>query len=278
MNAAAPGLVVAVLTLNEQQNIRACLESLSNFDTLVVLDSGSSDATTKIAKSCGAAVLTHVQDAPFDIAAQRNYFLDHGGFADGSWVLFMDADERMTPGLVRELSRLLAAPEADAYVLTPKYLFEGRWMKRCLGYPNWHPRLVRIGSARFAGGVWEHFDTPRVGRVEEPYLHLGNSKGFGDWLERHDRYSSWESARALAYLRSGDSAAFDTERAPFLRSFAARFWRARPVMRFMWMYFMRAGFLDGWPAFRFCMRYAVYEYMITQKMAEARRLEHGKPL
>src|SRR5664280_591234 len=184
-----------VLTLNEEAVLPKCLRSLDWVDDLVVLDSGSTDATERISSEHGARFLVRIPDGPFLISEQRNWALANSG-THASWLLFLDADEVVGPELVCELRRALSSPSThDAYELTPRYWYLGAWMRRCMNYPNWHPRLVRTrGVARFSGGVWEHFaEGASVGRIETPYEHFGNAKGIGDWLKRHDRYSTWDA-------------------------------------------------------------------------------------
>ena len=273
-------ITAVVLTKNEAANLERCLASLRWCAETVVLDSGSTDGTPATARELGARVCEHVQPPPFKIDEQRNWALDHGAITT-SWVLFLDADETVPADLARELTELCGAADVpfDAYELTPRYLFWGQWLRRTQGFPNWHPRLVRVGRARFAGGVWEHFAAgARVGRIETPYDHFANSKGLSDWLARHDRYSTWDAGRIVAYLDSGDVAALGSTRKLGLRRRAARFWPVRPWARFFQMYFLRLGFLEGGPAFAFCLFYFFYEWMTVVKIVELRRQQKGLPL
>lgn len=277
----APGasICVVVLTLNESAVLPRCLPSLQWADDLVVVDSGSTDGSRDVAAAHGARVLLHEQDGPFLISEQRNWALDNAE-TDCDWVVFFDADEAVGPELARFLRHTLSfEQEFDAFEMTPRYWFLGAWMRRSLGYPNWHPRVVRARTVRFAGGVWEHFaDRARVGRIDLPYEHYGNAKGFSDWLQRHDRYSTWDARSVSEYLISGDPGAFGTNRKLRLRRIASRLWWFRPPTRFVTMYLLRRGFLDGWPALLFCMRYAIYEYMTVEKTLELRRNARKLPL
>ncbi len=275
----SPLISAVVLTLNEEVNVERCLRSLAWTHEIVVIDSGSSDTTTQIAQGLGATVLHHRQTRAFRISEQRNWALDHANL-QGEWVLFLDADEEITPALSREILRQCnSAGPPYAYQLAPKYLFWGRWMRRSMRYPAWHDRLLRRGSATFEGGVWEHFapGTP-TGRIREPYLHYGNSKGFDDWLTRHIRYSSWDAQAITEYLSTRDRGAFGTLRRTRERRLAATFWTLRPLARFFTMYILRGGFLDGPEALLFCLRYALYEYMTVEKIVEHRRRHAGKSL
>lgn len=269
-----------VLTKNEAPNLVRCLATLRWCAEIVVLDSGSTDGTAVQARALGARVCEHVPPPPFKIDEQRNWALDHGEITT-PWVVFLDADETIPAELARELEAVGGAADGpfDAYELTPRYLIWGRWLKRTQGFPNWHPRVVRLGHARFAGGVWEHFAAgSRVGRIAVPYDHFANSKGLSDWLARHDRYSTWDAGKIVAFLDSGEDGAFGSTRKLGLRRWAARFWPVRPWARFFQMYFLRLGFLEGRAAFAFCLLYFFYEWMTVVKIVELRRQRKGLPL
>ena len=271
-------LTAVVLTLNEESNIAGCVDALAWTDQVIVLDSGSTDRTREIASDHGAKVIINRQPGRFNIAEQRNWALRHEAI-EGDWVLFVDADEIYPESAQKAVRKAISYGRFDAYELTPKYMFSGRWMRRTMGYPNWHPRLIRRGHGRFGGGAWEHFvETKQVGRLSDPYLHYGNSKGLSDWLVRHDRYSDWEAESAVRYLEVRHESAFGTRRRTQRRALAARFWPLRPVARFGHMYFIRRGFLEGRAGFLFCIRYAVYEWMIVEKIVEQRRKISNLPL
>ncbi|MNS68590.1 hypothetical protein D3C72_1018740 [compost metagenome] len=199
----------------------------------------------------------------------------------GRWVLFIDADETISPELASEISRRCSdkTSSLNAFELTPRYLFWGTWLKRTQGYPNWHHRLLKAGEVRFSGGVWEHFAQPaQIGRIELPYDHYANSKGFADWVERHNRYSTWDAQRTFEFLTSGQVATLQTERKLALRKLAAYFWPLRPFARFFNMYLARAGFTEGPAALVFCWLYFIYEWMIVVKIIELFRQRHNLPL
>jgi len=279
----SPVLSVAcvVLTKNEEINIERCLRSVAWCAETVVVDSGSTDHTCELAAGCGAKVFTHLQPGSFNVTDQRNWALEKTGLSS-DWVLFMDADEEVPSDLriAIEVELGANADRLNAYELTPKYLFWGRWLKRTQGYPNWHERLILRGATSFAGsGYWEHLDhRAKVGRISISYNHYANSKGFSDWLERHDRYSSWDAERIVTFLEIGGSEALGTERKKKLRRLAARLWPLRPWARFFQMYILRLGFLEGFTAFVFCLLYFFYEWMTVVKIMERRRQQQGLPL
>ena len=250
-------LTTVILTKNEESQVARAIASLRFSRRVVVLDSGSTDGTRQIVDAAGAEFIAHPTDPPFRISEQRNWALDHLDI-DTPWVLYLDADEVVPEALARRLAGVVTDPNPpfDAYELTPRYLFWGKWLRRTQGYPNWHPRLVKRRQARFTGGVWEHFvDDVRVGRLHEPYDHYANAKGLRDWLDRHYRYASWDADRVIAMIDLDDPKALGTGRKKTLRRLAARFWPLRPLARFLRMYVFRLGFLEGWTALSFCLLY-----------------------
>jgi len=257
-------ITAVILTKNEAQNLERCFASLRWCAEIVVVDSGSTDGTQARARELGARVLER-EIKPFLAVRQRNWVLEHGGITT-PWVLFMDADEAVTPQLAEALTRFSNAPDTDvaALELTPRYLFWGRWLRRTQGYPNWHPRVFRVGAARLdENSLWEQF---------------APSKGFSDWLERHDRYSGWDAQKIVDFLEAGDPEKLSTTRKLKLRTWAARWWPLRPWARFAQMYFFRLGFLEGRAAFVFCLLYFFYEWMTVVKTVELLRRRRGLPL
>ncbi|HBW30538.1 glycosyltransferase family 2 protein [Nostoc sp. PCC 7120 = FACHB-418] len=269
-----------ILTKNEVCNLERCINSLQWCQEIIVVDSGSTDGTIQLAEALGIKVFTHIQPPPFKISEQRNWALENCQLKS-EWVLFLDADEIIPPDLAAEIQRICSAnnQEYNAYELPARYLFWGKWLKLTQGYPNWHSRLLKLGEVTFTGGVWEHFSAgTKVSRINIPYDHYANSKGFGDWLERHNRYSSWDAQKVVDFLETGKTSALGTERKLKLRLLAAKLWFMRPIVRFIQMYFLRLGFLEGITALIFCLLYAMYEFMTVVKIIELRRKKSGLPL
>jgi len=267
---------VIILTKNEEVNIENCINSIPNECDVVVLDSGSTDKTELISKSSGAKFYTHIQSGPFLIADQRNWGLKNCQL-NNQWVLFLDADEEMNVNLHQKIIFNIKSNVFNAYKMTPKYLYWGKWLKLTQGYPNWHDRLLKKDEVWIEGGVWEHFnEEAQFGYIRIPYNHYANSKGFSDWLERHNRYSSWDAETINEYLNH--NIGIGTVRKVVLRKLLAKIWPIRPFLRFFHMYVIRLGFLEGWRSLFFCFNYLFYEFMIVVKIIELKRLKAGKKL
>ena len=268
-----------ILTLNEECDLHLSLASLKWCDRLIVLDSGSDDNTVHIAQQSGASVYIHKPAGQFLISNQRNWALDNCDITT-DWILFLDADEEVGPQLVEAIQACINSNNTlDAYELTPRYWFLGRWLKRSQGYPNWHPRLVRRDCARFEGGVWESFSNgSRVGRISVPYEHYAFSKGFDDWLDRHRRYASWDAEQIVNFLTTHNAASLTTLRWRRMRLILSKYWWLRPPLRFLQKYVLQAGFLEGWQGLLFALMMAGYDMMIVIKVIELLRRQKNLPL
>lgn len=267
-----PPVSVVILTLNEEINIRACIESCAWSDDVHVLDSGSTDATQTLARSGGAE--WHVN--PFrSFGAQRNWAIDNIPLRH-DWVFHLDADERFTPELVREIAQTLAADPPDAgFYVANQMIFMGAWIKRASGYPAYQMRLFHKGRMRFSdhGHGQRESTSGRVGTLTHPYLHHNFSKGLDDWFERHNRYSTLEARQALnapeggglGALLAGDSIA----RRRAIKSIAARL-PCRPQLRWLHAMFVQGAALEGRPGWTYASLLSTYERMIALKTAMLR--------
>lgn len=266
---------IVILTKNEGSIIGKCLDSLPKNVDCFVLDSGSSDNTKDIVVSKNIHYAENIMKK-FIISEQRNWALKNLPIKT-EWVLFIDADEFISEELHLKIIDCTEQKTFNAYRLTPKFIFWGKWMKRLQGYPNWHDRLLHKDEVSIVGGVWEKFDeAAKVGYINIPYDHYANIKGFDSWLEKHNRYASWDAEKTFEYLyKNGD---IGTSRKKKLRKIAAKLWWLRPWIRVFYMYFIRLGFLEGWQAFYLVLHYFFYEYMIVFKIIERKRLSNNKCL
>ncbi len=269
-----------ILTKNEAANIRRCLESLASCDDIIVLDSFSDDRTEALVKGTSARFFQR----PFDtFAGQRNWAIDNVVFKY-RWVLHLDADECLTPQLHAELSRLAADDGKSAYMLANRVIFMGRWIRRCTMYPYYQARFLRLGESRFKQvGHGQHLDhaTRGTGIALEPYTHYNFSKGIADWVARHNRYSDDEARRITrddrGFLASLPEAIVsrDAGEKQQARKRLADHLPLRPLVRFLFLYVWKWGFLDGRAGFDYCMLMAFYDYLIRLKVIEHRQREMG---
>ena len=261
---------VLILALNEEHNLPDCLASVKWCDDVVVLDSLSTDRTIAVATAGGARVFEHAFD---DFASQRNYALDRIPFKH-PWVFHLDADERFTEPLRHECQAVIAEDRRSGFLVPSKLMFMDRWLRWSGMYPVYQMRLMKLGEIRFiqAGHGQREADARReVGTLREPYLHYNFSKGLDDWREKHDRYSTKEARESLQERRNGKIRWRDlwtgdpVLRRRALKGLSVRL-PCRPTLRFLYMYVLRLGFLDGRAGFVYCRLLASYEAIIVTKM------------
>jgi glycosyltransferase involved in cell wall biosynthesis len=230
-------LSVAIITLNEEDNLARTLNSVRFADEIVVVDSGSTDRTVEIARSLGARVFSESWKG---FALQKNSAIDK---CTGTWVLSLDADEELTGDLQAEIGKMLEAdsqlPQVDGYRLRLRHVFLGRWMRYGGYYPDLKLRLfrrvTRSGPAHFTDRP-VHESVAVAGRVEtmkNDFLHHGYPN-LEIYLEHMNRYSTL-GARIIA------------DKGKTSRSWPAFFWNVSlvPKLTFVWNYLFRLGFLDG---------------------------------
>ena len=263
---------VLIITRNEAKNISSCIESLSPLDDVVVLDSFSSDATVELARSLGATVYQRHFDS---FAEQRNYALDHLSFKH-DWVLHLDADEILVPDLVAELKEAVTDDRYDAYRIPSKLMMSGRWLRFSGQYPVYQVRLGRRSALRFqmtGHGQREILDPTRIGTLATPYLHYAFSRGLTNWVQKHIRYAETEASRGRLRLKdASDWSGFFALREPTRRRRALKDLSTRlpfrPLLRFVYMYILRRGFLDGRQGLTYCTLMSIFEYLIVLRVRE----------
>lgn len=264
---------VVILTHNEETNIGRCLDSVSWSDDILVVDSFSEDRTIEISKHYGARV---IQRAFEDFSSQRNFASEQGNLKY-EWVLHLDADEIVTPELRAELPRVLFG-DKDAYRVSSKLIFCGKFLRHAGLFPWYQVRFGRKHALRFkqvGHGQRETLDPSRIGTLKSSLLHLNFSKGLAEWVDRHNRYSNAEAHQNVYGYAHGDGPILDllcfaTDRR---RRAAKRIFRrlpCRPTIRFIYMYLLRAGILDGKAGFTYCRLLAWYEWLIVLKEREIR--------
>lgn len=261
---------VIILTLNEENNINACIDSLSFSDDIVLLDSFSSDKTIEIAKKSGARVCERKFD---NYASQRNFGLSLDFKYD--WILMIDADERVSPELVNEIESVINEPENPntLYRLRRKDYFMNKWIKHSSGYPTWFGRLMKKGRVEVKREINEEYYTDgEVGFLKEHLIHYPFNKGVEYWFERHNKYSSMEAMRLLdeSFCWADLKNFFDKDpmiRRKIFKSLAYKM-PCRPILTFIFLYFIKLGILDGVAGFHYSVMRSSYEYQIDIKIKE----------
>ena len=258
---------VLILTLNEQLNMKDCINSLPWQDDICVLDSGSSDRTIEIARQSGASVYEHTFEG---YAQQRNFGLSLP--FKHEWIVMIDADERMTPELATEIEKEVASADSEVamFRVRRRDIFMGRWLKRSSGYPTWFARVFRRGRVSVEREINEVYVPQGAAKqLLEHIDHYPFNKGIDWWFERHNRYSSMEAELLQKWCdhTTGSKSLRDpSERRAVLKGLTYRL-PLRPYLIFIYLYVFRGGFLDGRPGWVFANMRLAYEIMIDAKAA-----------
>jgi glycosyltransferase involved in cell wall biosynthesis len=219
-------LSAVLITRNAARQLPDCLASLAFCDDIVVVDSGSDDATVTLARQVGARV---IETDWRGFGPQKQYAVEQ---ATHDWVLCIDADERVTPALHEAIRAALAAPPHHAFRFARCNRFMGRYLRHGEGYPDWNLRLFDRRQARWSDdAVHEKVLTDTaVGTLAGDLLHE-SAESIESYLAKQNRYSTLAAEAALnrgKHIQVGH----------LLLS---------PLVRFIKFYFLRLGCLDGVP-------------------------------
>ena len=240
-------LTVLIPCKNERKNIRSCIESVRPIaDEILIADSGSTDGTLDIVGELGGCRIIrreYVNSADF-----KNWAIPQAAHA---WVFIVDADERVPEGLVDEIDRLLQGPpgDLDAYSCGFQDFFMGHPLK----HARWDTesiRLIRCDVCRYQERRVHaniDIDSRKVGKLKNRILHYGFWT-YDDFIQKYNRYTSW-----------GSQELWDRgKRATFYSLLI------RPILRFLHMYIIRRGFLDGLPGLQVCIIMSFFNTFMKQ--------------
>ena len=260
-----PGLAAIVLTHNEEMNLPACLNSVRGLaETLIVVDSGSSDRTLSIASEHGALILSH----EFKSHARQWSWALRQLNGQVEWVLGLDADQRLSPELYAEICRLFSAESRwplayDGFYLNRRQIFRGRWIQHGGYYPKYLLKLFRLDSVQLdERDLMDHhfYVSGPVGQLKHDLIEDNRKEAnISFWLSKHIGYSSLHAREELWRRRDGHAwlikpALFGSHDQRVIWS--KQLWYrmplyARPFLYFMYRYILRGGILDGKQGFIF---------------------------
>jgi glycosyltransferase involved in cell wall biosynthesis len=250
-------LSVAVITLNEAENLPDSLRSVAFARQIVVVDSGSSDETVRIAADFGCDLFVEAWQG---FGLQKQFAVDR---CREPWILVLDADERIPPETASAIRRIVSAPPGDTAGCSfpRKNFFQGRWIRHAGWWPDRVTRLFRRGNGRMTEAR-VHEAVVVEGRVEPldvPIEHRTESD-LGRILRKIDRYSTLGAEEAFAAGRR------------------STVWTAllRAKLTFLQGYLLRGGFLDGAPGLTLAVADAINKFFKYAKLAELGRQERAK--
>jgi glycosyltransferase involved in cell wall biosynthesis len=266
---------VLILTRNEQHDLPGCLSSVSWSDDIHVFDSQSTDSTLDIARAAGA----HIHTRPFDdYATHRNASLSTVPFKH-PWVFLLDADERPTPELSREMQqRVLATPpEVSGFRLRRRDFLFGTWLKHAQISP-FYIRLIRPERAHYTRAINEVLEVEgTIVDLHYPLDHFPFSKGIAHWVAKHNLYSTMEAELIVRNQGLQNPSLRTALRDPDFHTRRlhqkALFYRlpGRPLLKWSYMVFARRAILDGPAGLTYATLQSIYEYLIVLKTKELRR-------
>jgi len=246
-------LSVICITKNEERNITDCLRSVQWAHEIVVVDSGSTDATVSLARSFTDKIF----DRPWDgYGEAKNFALSQ---CTGEWILWIDADERLSPELEDEIRSVLArtVDGVAGYSVPRKAFFLGKWIKHCGWYPGRVTRVFRRSDGRFT-----------IDRVHEELVLAGSVTELkGDLLHYTDPdlFHYFRKLNKYTTLAAQDLAAEG-------RQFSLAQLIGKPFWTFVRMFIVKRGFLDGIHGFVLCILSSAYVFAKYAKLWEKNRL------
>ena len=266
---------IYILTYNEEIDIAACIESAQLSDDIIVVDSCSTDRTVEIARRYPVRVIEH----PFESHGKQRTWMLRSIPSKYEWVYILEADERMTPELFQECLEATQSNSHIGYYAAERVMFMNRWIRHATQYPRYQLRLLRKDRVWFDdyGHTEREVCDGSTSFLKETYPHYTCSKGLSRWIEKHNRYSSDEAAETLYQLREGNVnwkhlfwGSSEVERRRALKDLSLRL-PFRPLVRFLYMYFILGGILDGKAGFAWCTLQTFYEYLILLKVDELKQ-------
>ena len=268
-------LSIVIPVKNEEKNLATCLENIKMLKHVVVVDSGSTDDTCKIAADYGREVVQFQWNGQFP--KKRNWILRNYKFKT-PWVMFLDADELPGKEFWNEVERTLPTTKHDVFIIYLYNWFLGRILKH--GDVARKTAIVRVGAAeyeRIEEASWSSLDMEihehlvakgSIGVIKTPIEHH-DKRDLKSYLAKHNEYSSWESSRFLLIS--------DYSKLTIRQKLKYRFLQCKlfPVAYFVYIYFIRLGIIDGVPGFYFSVLKLCQFYHLQAKIWE---LKHAKAL
>jgi glycosyltransferase involved in cell wall biosynthesis len=283
-DAAAPRRVpvdVVMPVRDEAVNLPYSLASVVGWANQVfVLDSGSTDRTREVAEEIGATVVPHPWEGH---ARQKNWALDHLPL-EAPWTMFLDADEVVTSALRDEITRTCQADPntvADGFYVNRYFVFMGQRIRHCGYFPSWNLRLFKRGRARYEDRpVHEQMILQGRAGYLNGLLHHEDRRGLEHYIAKHNRYSTLEAESTFRVLSEGRDGGevqpsmfgSSVERGRFLRNKVLPHLPAKWLFRFLYMYVVKLGVMDGLTGLRFCLFISTHEFFADLKLRELQRV------
>ena len=240
-----PGISSIVITFNEEDNIKDCLESIKWSDEIIVIDSGSTDKTVEIARNYTGKIFIE----KLSYGSKRNIGIDN---ASCEWIFWLDADERVTAELKNEIQNVTQAPASNAYLINRKSYFINKFIKHCGWYPDYTLRLFRKSTGIKFDEKKVHEKAVYEGetvKLKSQLLHYTDMT-FEHYLKKLNRYTTFS---AQEMFENGKKASI----ADII---------FRPAFTFFKMYFLQLGILDGYMGLILCVLSSMHVFFKYSKL------------
>lgn len=266
-----------ILTYNEENNIEECIRSVESWvTTIFVVDSYSTDRTLKIASKYTKNIVQH----PFEnYSKQRNWAFSHLQITT-PWIINLDADHRATPELQKNIRKhfTLGIPAAvNGFLVSRRTIFMGKWIRYGGHYPVYHAIMFRYNKGKCEERLYDqHFIVEgKTLKIRGDMIDI-ITDSIDKFITRHNRWATLEAQEQLSKVKTQQIQAKITgnpiEKRRFLRKFYGKFpLFLRPLLYFVYRYFLRLGFIDGKPGliFHFLQGFW-YRFLIDAKIYELR--------
>ena len=242
---------VVVSAYNEEKMLEECLKSLSGFaDEIILVDNSSTDKTNQIAKKYTDKVYVREND-PVNLNKNKNFGITK---ATGDWVVSLDADERITPELAKEIKSKIKNSEFNGYEIPRKNIIFGKWIEHSLWWPDYNLRLFKSGKGKFAAKhVHEKLTLDgQVGQLESPMVHY-NYQTVSQFINKLNK--TYTESEAENYIKAGKTIGW----------YDAIRW---PANDFVKTFFFQKGYKDGMHGLVLSMFQAFYAFIFFAKVWE----------
>ncbi len=262
---------IIISVKNEEVNLPICLEKLSDFSEVIVVDSNSTDSTPKIVESFGYKLINFNWNGKFP--KKRNWTLKNVDIKN-DWVLFLDADEYLTPQFTKEVSKKITEDTCSGYWLYYNNFFMGKEIK-------FGDKMKKLALFKKNAGLyekieedsWSHLDMEihehpilngKIGKINSPIIH-NDFKGLEHYIQRHNAYSSWEANRFISLSKQTKKNQLNKRQILKYKLISTGL---LPFVYFFASFFLKFGFLDGINGFRLAKYKSNYFFQVQTKIIE----------
>ena len=238
---------IAIITFNEEKNIKEALDSVREFNEIIVVDSYSTDKTIEICKEYRTKIYQHKWGG---YAKQKQKAVD---YTSGPWVLILDADERLTPELKNEITKKITDSQYDGFYIPRENYFIGKWIRHSGWWPDNTLRLFKkeVSYVEQREVHEKVIVNGSIGYMSSPIKHY-SYRTISDFIQRMDKYSTLSAEELI--------------NKSIVSSFCSML--VSPVLVFIKMFFLRQGFRDGIHGYILATLYSFYTFLKYVKILE----------